>query len=506
MRRFHEPAAAVESYAPAEERFNRRRRMLGLIGGPALFLLVLLWPSTLPVAAHRLAAVLSLMIVLWMTEALPLAATALAGPTIAVLLGVAPVAVVFAPFADPIIFLFIGSFILAEAMFVHRLDRRIAFTALASSWVGSSGLRLLMVYAGVACVISMWMSNTATTAMLFPLGLAVLAELGRGREQDAQFSQYAMALMLVTSFAASIGGMGTPVGTPPNLLGKGFLTQAGINISFANWMVLCVPIVIVVMAFLFVWMLLPAARHIRLGADARLAVREELRKLGPIGAGERNVLLAFGVTVALWVIPGLVQAVLGGAHPAAQRLNALVPEAVAALVGALLLFLLPVDWSSRRFTVTWEEAARIDWGIILLFGGGLAMGKLADSTGLSPALGQWVTVQFPGLGTAGLTAVFTAVAILFSEAASNTAAANVVIPTAIAVARAAGVSPLEPALGATLGASMGFMMPVSTPPNAIVYSSGFIPIGKMMRYGAALDVAGFVIIVAAVLGFGWVVR
>ena len=504
MRRAHEPAEALETYSPAEEQFNRRRRTAGLIAGPVICILILLLPTPLPPAAHKLAAVMALVIVLWMTEALPLAATALIGPTLAVLLGVAPAGTVFAPFADPIIFLFIGSFILAEAMFVHRLDRRLAFTALASDWIGRSGFRLMAVYAGVTCVISMWMSNTATTAMLFPLGLAVLGEIGRGRKQDAAFTRYAMALMLVTSFSASIGGMGTPVGTPPNLLGKGFLQQAGIDISFAGWMMLCVPIVIVTMAFMFLWMVRPSSRSITLGEDARRAVRDELVKLGPMGRGERNVILAFGITAALWIIPGFGQAILGSTSPVIQRLNSVVPESIAALVGAVLLFLLPINWQARRFTLTWEEASRIDWGIILLFGGGLAMGRLADSTGLSAAFGQWVTTQFPGMGTVGLTLLFTGVAVVMSEAASNTAAANIIVPMAIAVAKAAGVSPLEPGLGATLGASMGFMMPISTPPNAIVYSSGYIPIGTMMRQGVALDIAGYIIIVAAVLGFGWV--
>jgi sodium-dependent dicarboxylate transporter 2/3/5 len=183
-------------------------------------------------------------------------------------------------------------------------------------------------------------------------------------------------------------------------------------------------------------------------------------------------------------------------------LNALFPESIAALIGALLLFLLPVDWRARRFTITWEQAARIDWGIILLFGGGLAMGRLADSTGLSAALGHGVTAQFPGIGSTGLTVVFTALAILISEAASNTAAANIIVPMAIAVSTAAGVSPFGPALGATLGASMGFMMPISTPPNAIVYSSGYIPIGSMIRKGLVLDLAGFAVIVIAIIGFG----
>jgi len=479
---------------------------MGLVAGPLVFLLILLLPVPLPPPAHKLAAVMALMIILWMTEALPLPVTALVGPTLVVLLGVAPVGVVFAPFADPIIFLFIGSFILAEAMFVHKLDRRLAFAALASPWIGRSGFRLILVYAAVTATISAWMSNTATTAMLFPLGLAVLAEIGRGREGDPAFRRFAMAMMLVTSYAASIGGMLTPVGTPPNLIGRAFLQQAGISLSFTGWMALTAPIVLLALGFVMVWMVWPAARHIRIDEPARRAVRQELQKLGRIGVGERNVVGAFLVTAALWVLPGLLQAVLGGDHAVVRSLNRLFPEAIAALVGAVLLFALPINWRARQFTITWDQAAKIDWGIVLLFGGGLAMGRLADSTGLSLALGQWVTGQFPGLATAGLTVVFTAVAIVMSEAASNTAAANIIIPMSIAVSSAAGISPLEPALGATLGASMGFMMPISTPPNAIVYSSGHVPIGAMIRHGIILDVVGFVVIVAAVLGFGAIVR
>lgn len=500
-RRTYQIGEDVSAYSPAEAQFNSRRVVAGLIAGPALFFLILFWPgATLAPAALKLAAIMALVIVFWMTEALPLAVTALMGPTLAVITGVAPARVVYAPFADPIIFLFIGSFILAEAMFVHGLDRRIAFSALASPWVGSSALRLGIAYAGVTAVLSMWMSNTATTAMMFPLGLAVLAELGRDRRHDQAFQRYALALMLMTSFAASIGGMGTPVGTPPNLIGIGLLRDlAGVNISFAAWMALAVPLVTVTMGVLVVTLLAPAARHITLGSDTVRTVRQALDELGPMGRGERNFIGAFTLTMALWMLPGLLQAALGQTHPVVQRMNQLLPEAVAAIVGAVLLFVLPIQWSARRFTMTWADAARIDWGIVLLFGGGLALGQLADSTGLSRALGTWIAGEFPGAGTVGLTIVFTAVAIVLSEAASNTAAANIVVPMAIAVAQAAGVSPLEPALGATLGASMGFMMPVSTPPNAIVYSSGYIPISAMIRHGLVLDVIGYVLIVVTVL-------
>ena len=493
----------TESYSPAEIRFNRRRQAFGLVAGPVLAIALLLAPLNLPLAAHRVASVLTLMIVLWMTEALPLAVTALIGPTLCVLLGVATAQAVFAPFADPVIFVFIGSFILAEGMIVHRLDRRLAFTALSSAWVGSSGLRLVVAYASVTAFLSMWMSNTATTAMMFPLGLAVLAELGRERRDDPAFLRYAMAMMLVTSFASTIGGMGTPVGTPPNLIGVGLLrTTADINVTFAEWMVVGVPVVVVMMGFVIAWFLVPRSRAIQLGPDAVRTVADELRKLGAITVGERNVMFAFAVTVVLWILPGLLSLTLGETHEVTRRFATVVPESIAAMIGALLLLVIPISWRDRRFTVSWAEASRIDWGIVLLFGGGLAMGRLAESSGLSAALGLGIASRFPDAGVVGLTLVFTGIAVVMSETASNTAAANIIVPTAIAISKAAGVDPLEPALGATLGASLGFMMPISTPPNAIVYSSGYIPIGAMMRNGFVLDVVGYVIIIAAVLGLG----
>jgi sodium-dependent dicarboxylate transporter 2/3/5 len=496
----------TEAYTPAEASFNRYRQTFGLVAGPLVAMTVLLMPTALAPPAQRVAAVLALMIVLWMTEALPLAVTALLGPTLCIILGVATAQAAYAPFADPVIFLFIGSFILAEAMVVHRLDRRLAFTALASAWVGSSGLRLVVAYAGVSCFLSMWMSNTATTAMMFPLGLAVLSELGRERHGDRAFQRYAMAMMLVTSFAATIGGMGTPVGTPPNLIGVGLLrTTADINVTFTGWMIVGVPITICIMALLVLWFLVPLSRGITLGAEAVRTVADELRKLGAMTRGERNVVFAFSVTIALWVLPGVFSLALGESHVVTRRFAALVPESVAAIVGALLLLVIPVSWRERRFTLSWAEASRIDWGIVLLFGGGLAMGRLAESTGLSAALGSGIVSQFPNAGVVGLTVVFTAIAVVMSETASNTAAANIIVPTAIAVSKAAGVSPLEPALGATLGASLGFMMPISTPPNAIVYSSGHIPLGAMVRNGFVLDVVGYFIVVLGVLGLGWMV-
>ena len=506
MRSLHEAGEAVETYSPAEELFNRRRGIVGLVGGPLALVVLLLAPLPIAAPAHRLAAILLMMVILWITEALPLAVTALIGPVLAVILQVAPARTVFAPFADPIIFLFIGSFMLAEAMFAHGLDRRIAFGALSSRAVGGSPTRILLVYGAVATGISMWISNTATTAMMFPIGLSIVAHLTKGRESDVASRNFATAMMLMAAFGASIGGMGTPIGTPPNLIGKGMLERiAHEHISFFQWMMLGVPLAVLLFVFLVVYFRWRLLKGLKVDLAQAAHIQDELRKLGPISAGQRNTLIAFATTVALWLFPGVL-AIAGLADSGfARAYEAAVPESIAAMIGAILLFLLPVNWRARRFTLSWEQAIRIDWGIILLFGGGLAMGALAFSTGLAEAVGHGITSWLPVRSTFSLTVLFTAVAIVMSETASNTASANMIVPVAIAVAQASGIDPLEPALGATFGASMGFMMPISTPPNAIVYSSGHVPITAMMRHGIALDIAGFIFIVLVVSGLGWVI-
>jgi sodium-dependent dicarboxylate transporter 2/3/5 len=507
MQTFSQAMAAAELYSPAEEQFNRRRRTVGLWLGPLT--LMALWVAPLPLAtpAHRMAAILGMVVVLWVSEALPMAATAILGPLLAVVCQVADARSALAPFADPIIFLFIGSFILAEAMFVHGVDRRIAYTALSWRFVGRSAGRILLVYGGVGTAISMWISNTATTAMMFPIGLALVGHLMRLAPPDerarGRVRRFALGLMLITSFGASVGGMATPVGTPPNLIGIGMLERIShVRVSFFEWMAIGVPLVVLLFIFLGAFFYLTTARGLSVDECGVEVVKQEMAKLGRLSRAERNVLVAFGVTVVLWILPGLL-AIAGLDDTGFTRgYEKAMPEGVAAMLGALLLFVLPIDWRSRRFTLTWDEAVRIDWGIVLLYGGGLAMGSLAFSTGLAEAMGRGITGWLPSHTTTALTVIFTGAAILLSEATSNTASANMIVPVAIAVAQSAGVRPIEPALGATLGASMGFMMPISTAPNAIVYSSGFIPITVMMRYGIILDLVAFVLIVAAVIVLG----
>ena len=497
MERDREP---LERLSEGEERFESLRRRAGLIAAPAIFALLLLLPLPgLSGPAHHLAAVMATVMVLWVTEALPMPVTALLGVTACVVLRVAPAKEAFAPFADPLMFLFIGSFILARAIFVHHLDRRLAFGVLSLRWVGGRPSRILFAFGAVTAFISAWISNTATTAMMFAIGMSILAFLyDNEKEGGSRISRrYATGLMLMTSFAASIGGLATPIGTPPNVIGLGFIRQlTGVEFPFFKWAMIGVPVVLVLFVYLFFYLDRLSPAGVREIAGSAEMLEREKRRLGPWTRGQRSTLIAFLVTVALWVIPGLIALFAGDQSTAYQEVNRSVPEAVAALVGAGLLFVLPGREGERA--ITWEEAVQIDWGVVLLYGGGFALGVLSFQTGLAEAVGRGLTGLLPVHGGLGLLFASTLVAMLLSETTSNTASANMIVPVVIAIAKAQGADPLEPALGATMGASLGFMLPVSTPCNAIVYGSGYIPLSSMMRYGILLDVAGVIVVTGLV--------
>ncbi len=492
----HSAQPAPPASTSAEARFDAARRRVGLVLGPLVFLLILAAPlPQLAPEAQRLAAVVGLVIVFWITEALPLPVTALLGPTLAVLLAVAPVRATFAPFANPLIFLFIGSFILARALFVHRVNERIAYAVLSWRFIGARPTRILIAYGAIATCLSAWMSDTATAAMLVPMGMSLLAFM----ESEGNVpKRYGTALMLMTSYGSLRGGMATPVGTPPNLIAIGMLDQQlGIRITFVEWMLVAVPVTVVLMGIVFGyfnWIGRTGTREIP-GAERLIAERR--RALGPWKPGERNAVIAFGVTVSLWIIPGLLPLLLGPDHPVAEAVLASVPEAVAALVGVAVLFLLPVS-KTQRSTITWKEAAQIDWGTILLFGGGLALGTLSASTGLAQVVGEGITGLVPAERVA-LTFAAALFTVLLSETMSNTAATNISVPIIISIAQAAGVDPVVPVVAAGLSASVAAMLPVSTPPNAIVYASGKIPITSMIKYGILMDLVAVITVPTMVL-------
>jgi sodium-dependent dicarboxylate transporter 2/3/5 len=478
-----------------EARFDLWRGRAGLLLAPVLFLALWFAPLGLEPRAHKLAAILASVAVLWVAESIPMPVTALVAAATCVLVGVAPAKQVFAPFAEQLMFLFIGSFILARAIFLHGLDRRLAFGVMSLKVVGTSPLRILFAYGAVTAFISAWISNTATTAMMFAIGLSLLRffEERPGGCPPA----FATSLLLMTSFSASIGGLATPIGTPPNAIGLGFIrNQLNVDIPFFDWMLLGVPVVVTLYLFLFAylaWFGVPR-KHDLTGGD--IALREMASSLGPWTTGQVGTLVGFVVMVSLWLLPGVVALVWGEQSAAYKSLKELLPEAVPALLGAGLLFLLPGNRGGR--VLTWDDAAQIDWGVVLLYGGGFALGELSRETGLAAAMGQGLTSFLPNANAWTLVTAAALVAVLTSEATSNTAAANIVIPVVIPLAQAVGVDPLEPALAATLAASLGFMLPVSTPCNAIVYGSGRIPLTKMIRYGLLLDIAGVIVVVLLV--------
>lgn len=479
----------------AEERFERVRRTVSLFLGPALFVAGLLMPMPgLSPAAHRLAAVLLWVLVYWVGEAIPIPATALLGPVLCIILGVAEPATVFAPFANPIIFLFLGSFLLAEGMITHRLNERLALSVLSIRWLLAKSRRLVLAIGAIPLLISMWISDSATTAMIYPILLGILATLGR-RGAGAPGSRMEANLLLTISYAALIGGIGTPVGTPPNLIGVGMLEKlGGVRVLFFQWMMFGVPIALVMAALMFVYMNLTMPRFDTDPKEIAAYAQSRRREAGPWTRGEKNTLIAFLVAVALWVIPGIMASTMGPQSPAYKFCESHLPEGVASLVAALLLFLLPTDWKRRRFTLGWSDAMRIDWGTILLFGGGLSLGALMFSTGLADALGRSI-IDLSGVRTMwGLTAVSVALAIALTEMTSNTATASMLVPVVIALARSLGVNPAPPTIGVCLGASLAFMLPVSTPSNAIVYGSGRVPITWMIRTGIVLDCVGYFVI------------
>ena len=481
----------------AEIRFDEARRKVGVVAGPLVFLLVLAWPFvSLTPEGHRLAAVMGLVIVFWITEALPLPVTALLGPTLAVVLRVAPVSDTFRPFASPTIFLFIGSFILAHALFVHRVNERVAFGVLSLRVIGARPTRILIAYGVLAAFLSAWMSNTATAAMLVPIGLSLI----RFMESEADIpKKYGTALMLMTTYCCSRGGMSTPVGTPPNLIAIGMIDeQLDVRITFVQWMLFSVPIMLVLMTVVCVYLSWVGRTGVREIPGIEQIIAERKRALGPWKRGELNAIVAFCVTVCLWVGPGLLALVLGTDHPLARSVLASVPESVAALIGVVLLFLLP-NSETRRTTITWRQAAQIDWGTILLFGGGLALGALAASTGLARVVGEGITGLVPTSEVATLTFAAALFTVVLSETMSNTAATNIAIPIVISIAQAAGVSPMIPAVAAALSASVADALPVSTPPNAIVYASGRVRIMDMIRYGALMDFIAVTLVPSLVL-------
>ncbi|MFA5011068.1 MAG: DASS family sodium-coupled anion symporter [Ignavibacteria bacterium] len=491
-----------EVISPLEEKFEKWRNKLGLFLGPVIFVIFYFLPySSISYQAHTLAAIILWVIVWWITEAVPIPATSLIGAVLCVVFNVADVKKIFAPFADPIVFLFLGSFIIASAMSKHGIDKRFALKILSLKYVGRSTGRILFTFGAITAFISMWISNTAATAMMLPIAIGVVSSVAKiigdekGIEIDPKRFKFGTAMMLMTAYSASIGGIGTPVGTPPNLIGIAMIEKfAFFKISFFQWVMIALPMLLIMYGFLFILIYYLNKPETSKLNTSSVFISDFKNKLGSMKAGEFNAIIAFVITVILWLIPGFLALIYGTDSSEYKIYNDHLPESIAALIGAALLFLLPVRVKKLEFTVNWKDAIKIDWGTLILFGGGLSLGNLMFETKLAEYLGTSF-INFSGLDTIwGITFAAIFISIIVSEATSNTASANMIVPVVISICIAGNLNPVPPAIGATIGASWGFMLPVSTPPNAIVYGSGMVPITKMIRSGVFFDVIGGLLI------------
>ncbi len=452
-----------------------RRQRLGFWLGPLVFLSFWLMPQpeALSVAAWRVAAVSLWMAVWWISEAIPIPATALLPIVLFPVLGVRPIGEATAPYAHPIIFLFMGGFLLAQAMQRWRLHRRLALHIIRR--IGTRPARLVLGFLLAGAFLSLWVSNTATALMMLPIALSVLELLEEQATGQPTLRAFEVALVLSIAYGCNIGGMGTLIGTPPNALLAGFLSETyGYELSFAAWLPLGLPIVAVGLLatyLLLVYGLFPEGRQLQV--EAGKLIQAELKALGPVQPAERRVAWIFAVTALLWI-----------GRPLLSRWVPGLSDAGIAIGAALVLFLVPAGQGQRL--LDWEAARHLPWGILLLFGGGLSMADAITDTGLARWIGQQVggLAGWPPLLIVLLT---TGTIVFLTEITSNTAVTAAFLPVLASAAVGLGQNPLLLAVPATLGASCAFMLPVATPPNAVVYSTGHISMGEMVRAGFWLN-------------------
>jgi solute carrier family 13 (sodium-dependent dicarboxylate transporter), member 2/3/5 len=410
---------------------------------------------------------------------LPIAATALLPLVLFPLLGVLGMRAAAAPYANPLVFLFLGGFVIALAMQRWGLHRRMALLVVRG--IGTGPYRLVLGMMLATAFTSMWVSNTATTVMMLPIGLSVVqlvrpaSDYGQGQPVDFNF---AVCLMLGIAYAASIGGLATLIGTPPNALLAGFMLETyGVEIGFAQWLAVGLPLVGVTLPL--TWLLLTrVAFPIRLQEipGGRTAVATQYHALGRMSAGELAVAVVFVAAALLWIGRPALQGVLPG-----------LTDTGIAIAAAVVLFAIPVDRSCSTFVMDWQTAERLPWGVLLLFGGGLSLADAVTTTGLA----EWIAGAMGAAGalpTIALVITVAVIVIFLTELTSNTATAAAFLPLVAALAIGLGENPLLLAVPTAIAASCAFMMPVATPPNAIVYGSGYVTIPQMMRAGWALNI------------------
>ena len=469
----------MSQISTVQSRPRARYQDIGLMLGPIVFILLVLTdkPVAINQDAWHVVAIAALMAVWWATEAIPVPATSLVPLVLLPMMGISSAREASNPYTDPVIFLLLGGFIAAMAMQRWGLHRRIALNILAR--VGGHPASLIGGFMIASAVLSMWISNTATTLMMVPIALSV-AETVLG---DKVFEhRFTIALLIGCAWASSIGGLGTIIGTPPNAFVVAFMEQeAGISISFLDWMLFGVPVVLVMVPA--AWIVLtkivfPIKKDEAMGGDT--VIKEQIGLLPEMSAAEMRVSLVFGAMAISWISVETVKK-LDGFEGFSNM--------VVAIAGALAMFLIPAKTKNRDRLLDWESAVKLPWGVILLFGGGLTLAAAIKKTGLA----IWIGESMSALATAPLVLLILAVVglvIFLTELTSNTATTAALVPVLAAVAAVGNIDPMMLAAPTAMAASCAFMLPVATAPNAVIYSSGHVSIPTMARAGLWLNVIG----------------
>ncbi|MCA8948013.1 MAG: DASS family sodium-coupled anion symporter [Planctomycetes bacterium] len=470
------------------------RSRIGFVAGIAAFAVMLMCPvpAGLAPAAWRTAAVVVFMAIFWTTEAIPISATAFLPLVLFPALGILDMKQAAAPYANDIVYLSLGGFLIAVAMERSGLHRRIALAIVAA--VGTRPRRLVLGFMLASAFLSMWISNTATTAMMYPIAMAI-ALLFRPQDQEGPF-EFGICMMLGIAYASTIGGVSTLIGTPPNAVLAATASQTlGVSIGFVDWMVVGVPVAVVMLPI--GWLLLTRWLYppgdLRGDADELLAA--ERRALGPMSRAERVVAGVFAATALAWVLREPKQ--IGDLEiPGIATWAPWVQDSTIAMAAAIALFVVPVSWREWRFALDWQAASKLPWGIIVLFGGGLSMARAMQESGLAQWIGGSVA-ELDVLPAWSIMAVVAGLFVFLTEVTSNVATATMAIPIMASAAAGLGIAPLQLMATAGLAVSMAFMLPVATPPNAIVFASGYVSIPQMARAGIWLNVIAIVVITIA---------
>ena len=486
------------------------RRQIGLLSGPVVFAgLLSISPFGISPSANAALASTLWVATWWVTEAVPIPVTSLLPIVLFPLTGVVDVAAATAPYADPVVFLLLGGFLLALAVERWGLHRRIALAVVA--FVGVRSTRLLLGFMLATAFLSMWISNSATAMLMVPIGTAVIVAFDTQQESDPPSeadenellagvrtapdrrseSDFALALMLGIAYSASIGGAATLIGSPPNAVFAGVAeSRLDVRISFLDWLVFAGPLSAVFLLAswgLLVKLLRP---EIPSNCGAETVIRRQREALGPISRGERRVLAIFVLVAAGWLLRPFVL----------QPLFPAITDTVVAIVGGVLLFVVPADHENREFLLEWGDTTRVPWGVLLLLGAGFSLASGFQASGLDVVVAERLA-GFAGVPLVALLLIVATVVVFLTEVTSNTATATVFMPIMISLGSTVGVSPLTLMATAALGASFAFMLPVATPPNAVVFGSGYVRIPQMSRVGVWLNLLGIVALV--VLTYLW---